>query len=90
MKPLSTHSRIGHDTTPATHGDLEIWGGRIMDKIEESAEEVKSELRAELKMEIHPLREQIKNNTEQLAEVKDRLYDMSLLLKSVAKKVLGK
>ncbi len=94
----SSPARTTYDTTPATHGDLDIWGGRIMEVIDEKAEEVKTELRAEIKQSTKELRtefsrrmdkqdERLDNIEEQLSQVKDTVTDNTLLLKAIDKKL---
>lgn len=93
MKPLSSHSRIGHDTTPATHGDLEIWGGRLIEKIDESAEEVKTELKADISAtnkRLDKMTDRQDSMEERLIRIEDKQNDMYLLVKSIEKKVSKK
>lgn len=75
MKQFHSKARLGSDTTPATHGDLEIWGGRIL------------ELLLEYKKET---RERFDSVDERLTRMQDAQTDLTLLLKSIDKKVSKK
>jgi len=95
MTKLSLKNQL--DTTPATHGDLEIWGGRLMEVIQETSEETKKELRAEmqgLKKELSDRlgdhEQLLKSMKEELVQLKDVVYDMAISVKAIEKKVSKK
>lgn len=74
MKPLSSRSRIGHDTTPATHGDLEVWGGRLLEVMEENKQE--------LKVDIGSVKSELGSVKTGLGSVKNELKSVKAELKA--------
>lgn len=93
MKPLSSRSRIGHDTTPATHGDLEIWGGRLLEVMEENKQELKADIgsvKTELKSVKAELKAEIGDVRERVIRLEDRQNDTYLLVKAIEKKISKK
>lgn len=85
MQDSSPHN-IKHDTTPATFGDLDIWGGRIVEMIDEKAEEVKTELKTEIK----ELAKRMDASDARQSQTQDTLTDVLLLVKSIDRKLLKK
>lgn len=58
------------DPTPATHGDLNVWGGKLQEDIQDVREDVK-EVETELKREVASLKSQLNRVEGKL----DKLFD---------------
>lgn len=76
-----------YDTTPATLGDLEIWGNRLLEMMDDN----KEELRAEIKKSADELRAEFNRRMDaqdqRLGRIEDDVADIRLLLKSIDKKL---
>lgn len=59
---------VKHDTTPATHGDLDIWAGRLGEVITETAEDTKKELRQEIQDSAENVKEELRAEIKESAE----------------------
>lgn len=68
-----------YDTTPATLGDLDIWGGRLMEIIDEAKEELKAEFS-----------ERMDASDARQTQMQDTLAEHTLLLKAIDKKLTKK
>lgn len=80
MKDTSSPAKISYDTTPATLGDLEIWGNRLLEMMDENKEELKTEFKAEIK----EFRNEVSTR---MGNFEDKQNDLILLVKSIDKKL---
>lgn len=83
MKNSSSPIKMTYDTTPATLGDLDIWGGRIVEMIDEAKGEVKTELKAEFNKRFDA-------TDARIGRLEDKQNDTLLLVKSIDKKLSKK
>lgn len=79
MKDSSSPARVTYDPTPATHGDLDIWGGRLIEMIDET--------KTELKAEIKEFRDEV--NT-RMGNFEDKQNNILLTVKAIEKKLSEK
>lgn len=86
--------KTNYDTTPATLGDLEIWGNRLLEMMDEKTEELKVELKAEIRKSADELRAEFNRRTDtqdqRLGRIEDDVTEIRLLLKSIDKKLSDK
>lgn len=86
MKDSSLPARTTYDTTPATHGDLDIWGGRLIEIIDEAKKELKEDVQ-ELRTEFN---KRMDASDARQSQMQDTLTDTLLLVKSIDKKLSKK
>lgn len=86
MKDPSPTARTTYDTTPATHGDLDIWGGRLTEIIDETKTELKADVN-EVKAELKEFRDEV--NT-RMGNFEDKQNDILLTVKAIEKKLSEK